>query len=155
MGMDVMGMNPINNDGETFYANLWSWRPIHFLCEYLNMKNNLNFDTSRWGYNDGSGLNAKDCLKMADKLERYLKDHPFLKNENDRLYVCLGMWVDANTNQSIRPQGISVQYPDGTILYSSVVTKAGDIVQPSHSVSREHLNSFILFLRNCGGFQIF
>jgi hypothetical protein len=26
MGMDVMGMNPINNEGETFHANLWSWR---------------------------------------------------------------------------------------------------------------------------------
>ena len=46
MGMDVMGMNPINNEGETFHANLWSWRPIHYLCEYLSMKNNLR--ASNW-----------------------------------------------------------------------------------------------------------
>lgn len=155
MGMDVMGMNPINNDGENFHANLWSWRPIHYLCEYLNMKHNLNFDTSHWGYNDGRGLNAKDCMKMADKLERHIKDHPFLKSDDDRMYVCLGMWIGSNTNQFVKPQGMSVQYPDGTILYTSVVTKAGDVVEPSHSVTLGHLNSFILFLKTCGGFQIF
>jgi hypothetical protein len=155
MGMDVMGINPINTDGETFHANLWSWRPIHYLCDYLNMKHNLNFDMSRWGYNDGSGLNAKDCMKMADKLERHIKDHPFLKSDDDRMYVCLGMWIDTNTNQSIRPQGISVQYPNGTILYSSVVTKAGDVVEASHSVTLGHLKRFISFLKVCGGFQIF
>ena len=150
-----MGINPINEEGETFRANLWSWRPIHYLCEYLNMKHNLNFDMSRWGYNDGCGLNAKECMKMADKLEKHIKDHPFLKSDDDRMYVCLGMWIDTNTNQSIRPQGISVQYPNGTILYSSVVTKAGDLVVPAHSVTLAHLKRFISFLKVCGGFKIF
>ena len=54
MGMDVMGMNPINNEGETFHANLWSWRPIHYLCEYLSIKSedrDLNLTISSRTFN--------------------------------------------------------------------------------------------------------
>lgn len=156
MGMDITGINPTMQDGEYFRANVWAWRPIHYLCDYLSMKHNLNFDTKGWEHNDGCGLKTqKECNLLADKIEKHLKDHPFLKNDSDRMYVALNMWVDANTNQFVKPHGMSVQYPNGTILYSSVVTKAGDIVQSAYSVSREHLNSFILFLRNCGGFEIF
>jgi len=156
MGMDVMGTNPINNEGETFHANLWSWRPIHYLCEYLSLKNNLNFDTKNWGHNDGGGLKTqKECNVLADKIERHIKDHPFLKGDDDRMFICLDMWCDTNTNQFVQPQGISVQYPNGTILYSSVVTKSGDVVQPAHSISLGHLKRFISFLKVCGGFEIF
>lgn len=156
MGMDVMGITPTTKIGETFHANVWSWRPIHFLCDYLSMKHNLNFETKKWNYNDGAGLKThKECNTLADKLEKYLKDHPFLKSDDDVMYVCLNMWVDTTTNQFVKPQGMSVQYPNGTILFSSVVTKAGDVVQSAYSVSRGHLNSFILFLRNCGGFEIY
>jgi hypothetical protein len=155
MGMDVMGISPKDSVGETFCANLWAWRPIHHICEYLNRKHYLNFDTEQWQYNSGHGLNKKDALILADKLEGYIKNNSFLKQDDDKLYLCLGMWIDTNTNQSIRPQGISVQYPNGTILYSSVVTKAGDVVEPSHSVTLGHLKRFILFLQSCGGFEIF
>jgi hypothetical protein len=36
-----------------------------------------------------------------------------------------------------------------------VVTKAGDVVEASHSVTLGHLKRFISFLKVCGGFQIF
>ena len=154
--MDVMGINPKMENGKTFTANVWSWRPIHYLCDYLSIKNKLNLETKNWDYNDGAGLKTqKECNLLADALEKHLKDHPFLKNDNDLMYVCLGMWVDTTTNQFVKPQGMSVQYPNGTILFSSVVTKAGDVVQSAYAVSRGHLNSFISFLRNCGGFEIY
>ena len=158
MGMDVMGINPINEEGETFRANLWSWRPIHYLCEYLNVTHKLNFNTSRWGYNDGDGLNEKDCVRLAESIEKHIKNHSMLKEDTDRMYVCLGMWCNANNNQfaeMVKPHLINVQYPNGTILYSSVVTKAGDLVVPAHSVTLAHLKRFISFLKVCGGFEIF
>lgn len=72
MGMDVYGRDPSSKEGEYFRANVWSWRPIHMLCETV-MKKRLD----NWGYNDGHGLNnQKECTELADKLEAYLRKFP-------------------------------------------------------------------------------
>lgn len=155
MGMDVYGVKPISENGKYFRANLWSWRPIYFLCDYLNEKHNLGFDLSRFGYNDGAGLNSKDSKILAKKMEQYFENHPYLKEDEDRLYLCLGSWTDLDGRFiDLRGRDLLKQYSKGTILYNSVVTKSGKIVQSSHSTSLGHFKEFISFLNSCGGFKI-
>ena len=41
MGMDVIGRKPKNKTGEYFRANVWSYRPIHFLCMKASLSHKL------------------------------------------------------------------------------------------------------------------
>ena len=153
MGMDIYGIKPATEEGNYFRANVWSWRPIHYLCDYLNVSKNLGFDLSRWGYNDGAGLDAKQSKILAKKLDQYLDKHPHLKEDDDRMYICMYSWCTPD-GQSVKPHKISEDYPDGTVLYSSVVSRSGQLVQPSYSVTLGHIKQFITFLNSCGGFNI-
>jgi hypothetical protein len=121
----------------------------------LNEKNNLGLDLTRWGYNDGSGLNSKESKILAKKLEQYFENHPYLKEDDDRMYVCLGSWCDINGGFiNLQGRDLLKLYPKGTILYNSVVTSGGKIVQSSHSTTLGHFKEFISFLNSSGGFNI-
>ena len=72
MGMDVYGVEPKNDAGEHFRANVWSWRPIHALSETVRKK-----ELPSWSYNDGDGFNTQaECDDLANRLEKYMKDFP-------------------------------------------------------------------------------
>lgn len=65
MGMDVYGKNPTTKEGEYFRANIWSWRPIHALCETV-----LKRKLPGWEFNEGAGFETQEeCSTLADGLE--------------------------------------------------------------------------------------
>lgn len=67
MGMDVYGKS-----GNYFRANIWSWRPIHKLCETV-----LHTDLPLWGSNGGAGFTTQEaCDDLANRLEKHLRDFP-------------------------------------------------------------------------------
>ena len=151
MGMDVIGKG---NPDAYFRANCWSWRPIHALCETVIDNNGFNFDTQYWGSNDGRGLETQeDCNKLADALEAHLKNTD-LKEENDRIFLCLGSWYTADGKFIYEEEELNKSYPVGTVLSGPVVMKDGTIVYPTHSTSLDHIKEFISFLRTCEGFEI-
>jgi hypothetical protein len=79
-----------------------------------------------------------------------------LNEEDDRIYLCLGGWVNKD-NQFLseeESQLLNEQYEIGEVLYGGVVTDSGDIVYTAHSCSKGHVDRFINFLRDCGGFEI-
>ena len=158
MGMDVSGINPIVKTGEYFRANCWSWRPLHFLCMYADKQFNLGINFDNWEYNDGAGLkNDADCFKLADALEAVLQACDDLKDDDDIMSVCLGTWVDAETNVFINTDGrskINKDYPKGRVLYGSVVDEKGRLLMSAHSITLGHIKEFIIFLRTSGGFEI-
>lgn len=165
MGMDLTGLNPKNSEGKYFRANVWSWRPIHGICQLVIERNNLGIDTNGWAYNDGKGVKTQeDCDKLADGIENFIQSS--LKDVGKDLqsfYICMGMWSYVNLNADnvniLHPpdetNALNKQYPVGTILTGVVISPSGALVEPSHSVSLEHLKHFIVFLRNCGGFEIY
>jgi hypothetical protein len=160
MGVDISGRKPINDDGDYFSSNWWAWRPIHMLSEVAIEVKNLKMNTDGWGSNDGKGLRTqKQCDRLADALEEILKNEfsNELEEENDRIYYCMGSWVEAGTGTfySENTEQLNDEYPYGTILHSAVVTKDGKLVVPAHSSSLVHIQRWIKFLRNCGGFRIF
>lgn len=124
MGMDVYGKNPANNTGEYFRANVWSWRPIHKLCETV-----LGVELHSWGFNDGEGFKSQaECNNLADKLEQYLKQFP---NEE-----------------------ISLESPCRIGKNGQFLAPGSMQGKSAYSTNREHVTEFIAFLRACGGFEI-
>lgn len=69
MGMDVYGKKPDSEAGKYFRASIWSWRPIHAMCERVLAKR------LPWSSNDGRGFSTqRECNDLADKLEEFLVD---------------------------------------------------------------------------------
>ena len=145
------------NPGDYFRSNWWGWRPIVMLVEFANEDNELGFDLTNWGSNDGAGLdNQEDCNKLADALEESITTQTELEDEVDTIYLNLGMWTSMEgkfLGEEINEQ-LNEQYPYGTILYGGVVMDDGSIAQPSHSAPLRHVKNFISFLKECGGFEI-
>ena len=145
-----------NNPGDYFRSNWWGWRPIVMLSEIAAAKSDLDFDFSLWGSNDGGGFDTQEeCNQLADALEEIVSDF-FDVTETDEVQLCMGSWTTTNgtfIDMEIQ-QELNRQYPFGTILNTSVVLDDGTLVQSAHSVDKKHLQRFISFLRECGGFEI-
>ena len=145
------------NPGDYFRSNWWGWRPIVMLVEFTAYKYDLDIDLTYWGSNDGAGLdNQEDCNKLAYALEKIIATQTELEEDVDTIYLNLGSWTSMDgkfLGEEINQQ-LNEQYPNGTILYGSVIMDDGSIVQPSHSAPLKHVKNFISFLRECGGFEI-
>lgn len=154
MGMDIYG-----NSDTYFRANLWSWRPIHLLCDVAIQQYNLDMNTDGWSYNDGCGLDTQDeCDVLANKLELLLIDNGWANvADEERVYLCLGMWCTQEggfVEEDVCNQ-LNEQFPEGTLLLGGVIHTDGKMYEPSHSTSIGHLREFIKFLRKCEGFKIY
>lgn len=149
--MDVYGKS-----GNYFRANLWSWRPINALIDHVNDLYDLGIDTSGFPYNDGTGIdNQEKCNELADKIEGLINGDNF--KEHDLIYVNVGGWSneDGKSYYTGDIESLDEDYPIGSVLFNSVVIETGEILVPTHCVSREHVYEFISFLRECNGFKIY
>jgi hypothetical protein len=158
MGVDISGKNSISETGDYFASNWWGWRPIHQLCELAAYESKLPIDFSYWGSNDGKGLDTQEeCNALADALEEYLGNEIEVKDDDERIFLCLGSWCEAGTGKMVESNvavSLNEQYDYGDILYTSVVSESGQLVEPSYSISIFRIKEFIKFLRECGGFEI-
>jgi hypothetical protein len=155
MGMDVYGNAPISQEGEYFRANLWGWRPIHYISQVANERFELGYDMSGWGYNDGKGLPKTKAKKLADAIEKLVAEYGEFQEPTDKIYICLGMWVEAGTGSFVgETENLDEVYPIGTLIHNSIVDSKGRHIEPAHSIDREFLNDWLVFLRNSGGFKI-
>jgi hypothetical protein len=124
----------------------------------LNSK--LKYDTSYWGSNDGKGLTTqKQCDKLADAIELLISNNynEYLTEDDDRIYIVMGMWCEAGTGKFIPSEvstSLNEQYEYGDILYGPIVATDGTLVESAHATSLGRLKGWIAFLRNCGGFKI-
>lgn len=138
MGMDVMGKDPSNENGEYYRANIWAWATLQSLLISAGCE-----EAKKWSSNDGRGLNTqKACDVLADQLEHYIKTHPEarysmpVKGQSpiaEGVIRLLGA-ESLGTN----PKG---EFGKGNI--SPYYIEVGDV------------REFITFLRSCGGFEIY
>ena len=158
MGVDISGRNPKTEEGDYFASNWWGWRPINAICQMAAYKSKLKIDFEHWGSNDGKGLRTqKQCDKLADALEELLGTEIHAKEDDDRVFLCLGSWVEAGTGKFIGIEAekkINEEVSYGSIQYTPIVSESGMLVESAHSASIRKIKEFIVFLRNCGGFQI-
>jgi hypothetical protein len=146
------------NPGDYFRANWWSWRPIAMIIDIVNESKNLGIDTSFFGSNDGAGPEDQEtCTKLADALQEIIDNDPNLNDEDDRIHLVMGSWVDLEGRfiPQAKLEQMELELPQpGTVMYSSFIAPDGTIMQSAHSTSKWHLEKFIAFLRECGGFEI-
>jgi hypothetical protein len=143
------------NPGDYFRSNWWGWRPIVMLSEMVNDLRGLDLDFTNWGSNDGAGFdNQEDCNKLADALEEIGREF-FDVEEVDELQLCMGSWTTLSGDfiSSQQAEKLSEEL-QGQLLTSPLVLDDGTVVKSSHSVDKKHLQRFISFLRECGGFEI-
>lgn len=147
-----------SNPGYYFRANIWSWRPIHILCDLAIEIVNAPLSTEGWGDNSGNGLKTQlECDILADALDLFLTlNQANAKSNDDSVYICFGMWVYGNGQfvDEEKRKKLDKDHPIGTIMYNGVVNEDGDLIFSAHGVRLGHVREFIKFLRYCGGFEI-
>jgi hypothetical protein len=92
---------------------------------------------------------------LADALEPVYEEI-FNESEVDELQICLGSWVDLSgrfITDKVYDE-LDEQFSHGDIITSPIVLDDGTVVKSAHSIDKEHLKEFIVFLRECGGFEI-
>ncbi len=136
MGMDVLGRDPSGARGEYFRANVWAWRPIHELigklCDDL-LDDELHL---AMGFNGGDGPEEKAvCAEMARRFEDWLSTFP------DDEYV---LESDCRVDES------------GHFVTEKEIAENPSIKHRSaYSIARRHLQQWIGFLKECGGFSVY
>jgi hypothetical protein len=180
--MDVVGMNPKNEDGKYFHANS---------CEYLGlaapgrtMREVAPAETKpceHWFLNDGDGLHANYSERLADRLEKVLaagslgeciRSLPELLFEEEMavgtvLETAFGAcgdapWIMAEARIGdpesvpvwrLREAGPEIA-PARPVSGQKAVSLTGGPPEDWRRQLREVLPSFIRFLRASGGFEI-
>ena len=96
-------------------------------------------------------------MRIADALQEILDADPNINEEDDRIFLVMGSWcgIDGSFIPSSKIEEMEDSLPEpGTIMYTSFIAPDGTIMQSAHSTSKWHLQEFINFLRECGGFSI-
>lgn len=155
MGMDVIGKS---NKEAYFRSNVWGWRPIHAIIDYINDKHDLGIDTENFGFNDGSGVDDAETCKLLSKLIKENLDGLGLTESDDIIYLAIGPnWVKYGSGEFISKElseKMDLEVYSGKILTGPVIVEGGEMIVPSYSTDREMLIKFCNFLNVCGGFEI-
>jgi hypothetical protein len=117
---------------------------------------NLNFEN--WGSNDGAGLETqKECDKLADGLERFTSKIDWVDDE-DWMGIFTECWSTLEggfvDNHEEEIQKLNSQYEYGDVIREVIMLPSGKVVEPAHKTYKCRIDTFINFLRECGGFSI-
>jgi len=156
-----------NNPGVYFRANLWSWRPIAEVINYCNNVMGLNLPETFLGgmhYNSGAGLETQEeCDKLADAIDAMIIskfDGWEYIGVNYKLYArkvvnSEGKIFEENLYNNPELVQELEQYLGEDIFVKDGVFEYKDIeYNTAHATGLDHLEDFVAFLRECGGFEI-
>jgi hypothetical protein len=150
MGMDVIGRNPKNKDGEYFRNNVWWWRRLwDFTCDVAGLDNDLR----QAGHcNDGAGLDESGALAAAKALRKAIADGRADEYEK-KLEAAV---TNAPGEDCPVCKGSGTLLVDGQPQSCSGCNRTGK-TKPSwtnYEFTRENVEEFVHFLEACGGFKI-
>ena len=155
MGMDVDGLRPrlkiegfdydlMAHAGQYFRANIWAWRPLRLICEWMNDYWSLGLDLQGWQYNSGHGLKTQyECDLLAGALQD-IDDYPcnWPASENpfsdDPFFDQFVLYIDT----------------EGTLQLSRTDREL-NLDGVESAIYGEHYWHWVAFLWNCGGFEIY
>ena len=156
-----------NNPGVYFRANLWSWRPIAEVINYCNNVMALNLPETFLGgmhYNSGAGLETQEeCNKLADAIDAMIIgkfDGWEYIGVNYKLYArkvvnSEGKIFEENLYNNPELVQELEQHLGEDIFVKDGVFEYKDIeYNTAHATGLDHLEDFVAFLRECGGFEI-
>jgi len=156
-----------NNPGVYFRANLWSWRPIAEVINYCNNVMGLNLPETFLGgmhYNSGACLETQEeCDKLADAIDAMIIgkfDGWEYIGVNYKLYArkvvnSEGKIFEENLYNNPELVQELEQHLGEDIFVKDGVFEYKDIeYNTAHATGLDHLEDFVAFLRECGGFEI-
>ena len=136
MGMDVYS----KDENHYFRANVWSWRPIHMLCEEANQCDELGFDMGGWDCNSGCGLEtAEDCVRLAGSLRKLLTEQ-YQETE----VISLDSAPQGVEAAMLEQVGEAFGLPKDGVVMSDT----------TYSAAKAHVEEFVEFLEKADGFKI-
>jgi hypothetical protein len=72
MGMELIGKNPVSDNGAYFGRSIWRWTP---LAEFINdICPSIASRCEEWFMNSGDGLDGEDAAALADQLDAAVVD---------------------------------------------------------------------------------
>jgi len=165
--MNAKNQFETENPGVYFRANLWSWRPIAEIINYCNDVMGLNLsETFLHGmhFNSGAGLDTQEeCDKLADAIDAMIIgkfDSWKYIGVNYKMYARKvvdpeGKIFEENLyNNPELIQELEQHLGDDIFVKDGVFEYKGIEYNTAHATNIEHLEDFVAFLRECGGFEI-
>ena len=165
--MEAKNKFEAENPGVYFRANLWSWRPIAEVIEYCNNVMGLNLPEaflSGMHFNSGAGLETQEeCDKLADAIDAMIIgkfDSWKYIGVNYKMYARKvvspeGKIFEENLyNNPELIQELEQHLGDDIFVKDGEFEYNGINYMTSHATELGHLEDFVAFLRECGGFEI-
>ena len=175
MGMDVYGKAPEGQPGHYFRRSVWGWRPLADFID-ANAADEAK-PCTHWHSNDGDGLNARQSVKLADRLDELvssgeagdwiaLRDAALNGLGDEKCFICLGSGI---RNDDIgREQGWTTRVVGPLDSDGRPNPRAGQIgscnacggrgtMRPSatyYGLTVADVAEFSAFVRASGGFRI-
>lgn len=158
MGMDVAGVQPDNETGEYFRANVWYWHPLWDYVErfHADLARRVEYAHT----NDGDGLDGDDSRALADRLDADLANGAVARYQaeyeatlaalaDEVCDLCHGTgtreWPEGTTQAWIdKCNGCNGCHGAGTRRPSDTY----------YHFDEGLVREFAAFLRHCGGFEI-
>ena len=165
--MNAKNQFEAENPGVYFRANLWSWRPIAEVINYCNDVMGLNLPEtflSGMHFNSGAGLETQEeCDKLADAIDAMIIgkfDSWKYIGVNYKMYARKvvspeGKIFEENLyNNPELIQELEQHLGDDIFVKDGEFEYNGINYMTSHATELGHLEDFVTFLRECGGFEI-
>jgi len=140
-----------DNPGIYFRNNCWWWRPLWTYCAIVDDGELISEDTYHSGHNnDGAGLDAKDSVKLAVKLQVTIEDGSCQSYKKDYEEHLAGLPPEncfrCNNNNHGNNKKRECKNCDKTGVRENFGA--------SYPFSVDNVKNFIAFLKDCGGFEI-
>ena len=165
--MNAKNQFETENPGVYFRANLWSWRPIAEVINYCNDVMGLNLPEAflhGMHFNSGAGLETQEeCDKLADAIDAMIIgkfDSWKYIGVNYKMYARKvvspeGKIFEENLyNNPELIQELEQHLGDDIFVKDGEFEYNGINYMTSHATELGHLEDFVTFLRECGGFEI-
>jgi len=165
MGMDVYGKKPTGYiddseddaaSGHYFRANVWLWRPLWGYIEHAYPEIASRVPDAQ--FNDGDGLNARDSKILAKKILNDLANgrvDQYIDDRNASIKAMPDVACEICNGEGVRNDNHAVK--NGFAGAECAGCKGKGDRRPwdeSYWLDKNAVEEFALFLKNCGGFEI-
>lgn len=159
MGMDVYGLAPTSEIGKYFRNNVWWWRPLASYIQIVAQQESKR--CTHWQSNDGDGLDGPGATQLAEALQAEIDSgrtaaYSEMREAELEALPDLPCWLcDATGTRKRPPERGAGALADGGMVCN--VCDGSGKVRPDETqypFSVDNVQEFILFLRDCGGFEI-
>lgn len=150
MGFDLYGIRAKSEKGEYFRNNISGWTPLAtYVLAHVGVPKNV---AKHWHYNDGVEVNEKLAIRIADTLDRLIKDGETARYEKE-----YREWQESLPDEVCDTcHGTGKRHDKFAKGKCNACDGAGRVQawQTNYSFEVDNVREFADFCRESGGFRI-